>query len=237
MAFLKHIGKHGDRKIVVIFRQLPGDEHMCLCIYPDLLATHWHDSIMRVLESPIGQAAEEFADALHRNLLPDGRTILGALHAERMMKRVNTEQVLMTPTMNSNVKLSELNNILNEMKKGEAAVRKMAEIESTWRALSLDFVPHKDGDVRMPRASDEIIEFLDTHQMELQAIISMGRVVDFFRERGLWMLDGTPAAAAAPPPPAAAVCDKEGLACGPLPCRWRQVSPAVHPRRGPRRAA
>lgn len=129
MAFLKHIGKHGDRKIVVVFRQIPGDEHMCLCIYPDLLATHWHDTIMKVLESPVGQAAEEFADALNRNLLPDGRNILGALHAERMMKRVNTEQVLMTPTINSNVKLSELNKILNEMKKGEDAVRKMAEID------------------------------------------------------------------------------------------------------------
>ena len=129
MAFLKHIGRHGDRKVVVIFRQIPGDDHMCLCIYPDLLATHWHDTIMRVLESPVGQAAEEFADALNRNLLPDGRNILGALHAERMMKRVNTEQVLMTPTMNSNVKLVELNKILNEMKKGEDAVRKMAEID------------------------------------------------------------------------------------------------------------
>jgi len=129
MAFLKHIGKHGDRKVVVIFRQIPGDDHMCLCIYPDLLATHWHDTIMRVLESPVGQAADEFADALNRNLLPDGRNILGALHAERMMKRVNTEQVLMTPTMNSNVKLVELNKILNEMKKGEDAVRKMAEID------------------------------------------------------------------------------------------------------------
>lgn len=129
MAFLKHIGKHGDRKIVVIFRQLPGDEHMCLCIYPDLLPSHWHDTIMKVLESPVGQSSEEFADALHRNLLPDGRNILGALHAERMMKRVNTEQVLMTPTPTSNVKLSELNNILNEMKKGEDAVRRMAEID------------------------------------------------------------------------------------------------------------
>ena len=129
MAFLKHIGKHGDRKVVVIFRQIPGDDHMCLCIYPDLLATHWHDTIMRVLESPVGQAADEFADALNRNLLPDGRNILGALHSERMMKRVNTEQVLMTPTMNSNVKLVELNKILNEMKKGEDAVRKMAEID------------------------------------------------------------------------------------------------------------
>jgi len=129
MAFLKHIGKHGERKIAVIFRQIPGDDHMCLVIYPDLLPSHWHDTIMKVLESPVGQTSDELADALNRNLLPDGRTILGALHAERMMKRVNTEQVLMTPTMSSNVKLSELNKILNEMKQGEDAVRKMAEID------------------------------------------------------------------------------------------------------------
>ena len=73
MAFLKHIGKHGDRKVAVIFRQIPGDDHMCLCIYPDLLPISIHDPMMKVLESPVGQAAEEFADALNRNILPDGR--------------------------------------------------------------------------------------------------------------------------------------------------------------------
>ena len=131
MAFLKHIGKHGDRKVAVIFRQVPGDEHMCLCIYPDLLSMNLHDPLMKVLESPVGQAAEELADALHRNIFPDGRNMLQTLHAERLMKRVQTEAILMTPTMQSNVRLSELNKILNEMKKGEDAVRKMAEIDSS----------------------------------------------------------------------------------------------------------
>ena len=129
MAFMKHIGTHGDRKVCILFRQVPGEDHMSLVVYPETLQAHWQDSVQKVLESTIGQSAEEFADALNRNLLPDGRNILGALHAERMMKRVNTEQVLMTPTMNSNVKLVELNKILNEMKKGEDAVRKMAEID------------------------------------------------------------------------------------------------------------
>jgi hypothetical protein len=131
MAFLKHIGKHGDRKVAVIFRQIPGDDHMCLCIYPDLLPISIHDPLMKVLESPVGQAAEEFADALNRNILPDGRNMLQTLHGERLMKRVQTEQVLMTPNMNSNVRLSELNKILNEMKKGEDAVRKLAEIDNS----------------------------------------------------------------------------------------------------------
>lgn len=130
MAFLKHIGRHGDRKVAVIFRQIPGDDHMCLVIYPDVLPSHMHDSIMKVLESPVGQSSEDFADALHRNLFPDGRNMLETLHAERMMKRVNAEQILVTPTLNSSVKLSELNTILNEMKLGEGAVRRLAEIDA-----------------------------------------------------------------------------------------------------------
>lgn len=127
---MKHIGRHGDKKVVVIFRQIPGDDHMCLVIYPDLLPMHIHDPIMKVLESPVGQQEEELANALHRNILPDGRNMLTTLHGERLMKRVNTEQVIMTPNNKSTVKLSELNNILNEMKKGADAVAKMAELDA-----------------------------------------------------------------------------------------------------------
>jgi predicted esterase YcpF (UPF0227 family) len=129
MAFLKHIGRHGDRKVAVVFKQIPGDDHMCLVIYPDLLPMHIHDPIMKVLESPVGQAADEFADVLHRNLLPDGRNMLETLHSERVMKRVQTEQVILTPNASSTVKLSELNDILNQMKQGSDAVRKLAEID------------------------------------------------------------------------------------------------------------
>jgi hypothetical protein len=129
MAFLKHIGRHGDRKVAVVFKQIPGDEHMCLVIYPDLLPMHIHDPIMKVLESPVGQAAEELADVLHRNLLPDGRNMLETLHVERVMKRVQTEQVILTPNASSTVKLSELNDILNQMKQGADAVKKMADLD------------------------------------------------------------------------------------------------------------
>jgi hypothetical protein len=127
--FLKHIGRHNDRKVVVIFKTIPAMDHMCLVIYPEILPAHWHDAIMRVLESDVGQQADEFADALHRNFLPDGRNILETLHREGMMKKANTEQVIMTPNTNSTIRLDELNKMLNEMKMGEEAVRRMAEID------------------------------------------------------------------------------------------------------------
>jgi hypothetical protein len=127
---LKHIGRHGDRKVAILFREIPGEDHMCLVVYPETLPTHIHDSIMKTLESEVGQQATNLADALHRNLLPDGRVQLVALHQEGMMKKIPTNQVIVTPNTQSTVKLDELNKILREMESGEQAMKKMQELDA-----------------------------------------------------------------------------------------------------------
>jgi hypothetical protein len=127
---LKHIGRHGDRKVAILFREIPGEDHMCLVVYPETLPTHIHDSIMKTLESEVGQQATNLADALHRNLLPDGRVQLVALHQEGMMKKIPTNQVIVTPNTQSTVKLDELNRILREMETGEQAMKKMQELDA-----------------------------------------------------------------------------------------------------------
>jgi hypothetical protein len=127
MSFLKHIGRHGDRKIALLFREVPNEEHMCLVIYPDTLPAPWEAAIMKALESDVGQQAEQFADALHRSFLPDGRVILDTLHREKMIKKIRTADVLITPRSDSTIRLDELNKMLNEMKQGEAAIKKLAE--------------------------------------------------------------------------------------------------------------
>jgi len=47
-----------------------------------------------------------------------------------MLKKVQTELIVMTPQPNTRIKLSDLNKILDEMKMGEAAVKKLAEMDS-----------------------------------------------------------------------------------------------------------
>jgi hypothetical protein len=126
---IKHIGRHGDRKVAILFREVPNEDHMCLVIYPETLPTHIHDSIMRTLESPVGQQATNLAEALHRGILPDGRPQLEALHREGMIKKVPTSQVIVTPTPTSSVKLDELNRIVKEMDTGEAAVKRLQELD------------------------------------------------------------------------------------------------------------
>ena len=126
---IKHIGKHGDRKVAIVFREVPGEEHMALVVYPETLPIAFHDAIMKVIESPVGQQAENLGDALFRSLLSDGRAMLQTLHQEGMIKKVQAKQVTVTPGGSSSVNLDEMNTIIRKMKVGEEAVREMAELD------------------------------------------------------------------------------------------------------------
>jgi len=131
MSFLKHVGKHGDRKVAIIFREVPGEPHMCLVTYTETLNQHIHDPLIRCIESDIGQHAESLSDALNRTLGLDGRPILQVLHQEGLLKKVQTENIVVTPNSQTKIKLNELNKILTEMKQGEDAVRRMADMDKS----------------------------------------------------------------------------------------------------------
>jgi hypothetical protein len=130
MAFTRHVGKHGDRKVAIVFREVPGEPHMCLVVYTELLNRTVHDPLVKCIESDIGQNSKNLADALNRSYTTDGLIILQKLHAEGQLKKVQTEQIVMTPTPGTQIKLNELNKILDEMETGEAAVKKLAEMDN-----------------------------------------------------------------------------------------------------------
>jgi hypothetical protein len=104
---------------------------MCLVSYTELLNAHIHDPLVSCIESDIGQNSKDLADALNRTHTRDGKNILQVLHVEGMLKKVNTEQIVMTPAPNVRIKLNELNKILDEMEQGESATRKMAEMDKS----------------------------------------------------------------------------------------------------------
>lgn len=131
MSFLRHVGKIGDRKVAIIFREVPGEPHMCLVTYTETLNRHIHDPMMQCIESSIGQSSENLADALNRTHTKDGKYILQVLHSEGLIKKVQTSQVVVTPTSGSKIRLDELNKILDEMAQGENAIRKLAELDAS----------------------------------------------------------------------------------------------------------
>ena len=127
---LKHVGKHNDKRCVIVFRKIPELEHMALVIYSDLLPRMIHDEVMRAVESPQGQEAKEISDVLFRTIMADGHNCLESLHRNGLMKKVPTNQVLVTPTTTSSVRLDELNDILDEMQKGEEAMKRLQDLDA-----------------------------------------------------------------------------------------------------------
>jgi hypothetical protein len=131
MSFIRHVGKHGDRKVAIIFREVPNEPHMCLVTYTETLNRHMHDPMMKTIESDIGQNSANLADALNRSYTTDGKFMLQTLHQEGLLKKVQTSQVVMTPNSQTSIRLDELNKMLNEMELGEAAVKRLAELDSS----------------------------------------------------------------------------------------------------------
>jgi hypothetical protein len=130
MNFLRHVGKIGDRKVALVFREVPNEPHMCLVTYTETLNQHIHEAVINCIESQIGQSSENLADALNRTHTKDGKYVLQLLHKENLLKKVQTSQVIMTPNPKTSIKLDELNKILNEMQQGEQAVKRLAEINT-----------------------------------------------------------------------------------------------------------
>lgn len=63
--------------------------------------------------------------------------------------------------------------------------RKLRDIENVWRVMTLEYTPHNDTEMFLVKLSEEVIENLESHQLELQTMIGMGKFVDFFRDRVL----------------------------------------------------
>lgn len=170
MSFLRHVGKINDRKVAIIFRELPNEPHMCLLVYTEILNAHLHDALIKTIESDIGQHSDNLADALNRSYTQDGKIILQVLHHEGLLKKSQTSQVIMTPSPNTSIKLEELNKILDEMQQGEAAVRRLAEIDkSSGLQDPADVARRMRGPQGVPMASSSDVlddTHLSTQRME-----------------------------------------------------------------------
>lgn len=115
---LKHVGrvKTNQRKVVVAYRTVPDEPNNCIVVTTENLMADEHDTLMKLLESNAGQTAYEFAEAMARTLLPDGRNMLAAFHTTGKMVKLATDLIEMTPDTSTNVLLSELNRAIAQQK-------------------------------------------------------------------------------------------------------------------------
>lgn len=116
MANLKHVGrlKNNKRKAIVAYRTLPGDPYSALVVFTDSLAADEHDTLMKLVESAVGQEAYELAEAMDRTYLPDGRRMLVGFHQTGRLFKIPTKDVEMVPNINSVIGLDKLNEVIAE---------------------------------------------------------------------------------------------------------------------------
>lgn len=114
MADTKHVGRvrATNKKVVVVFRTLPGDAFNCLIAPTENLNEAYHDALINLVESPAGQNANEFGEVMARSQFPDGSNMLAALHTQNRLIKVSTDQIDMMPNNSVTVQLSELNQII-----------------------------------------------------------------------------------------------------------------------------
>lgn len=115
---LKHIGRlvKNNRKVVVAYKVVPNEPDQCIVVTTENLMADEHDALMRLVESNTGQEADDLATAMTRSSLPNGRNMLSSLHQTGKMIKVSTNEVEMTPSNNSSIKLSELNEVIAQQK-------------------------------------------------------------------------------------------------------------------------
>lgn len=113
---LKHVGRvvGNRRKVIVAYRVIPGDPEHCLVVQTENLDAGEHDALLREVESASGQDAYEFAEAMARAYLPDGRNMLAGFNATGKLNKVRTNEIEMCPNSNTVINLAELNNVIAE---------------------------------------------------------------------------------------------------------------------------
>ena len=123
----KHVGRliSTGKKVAVIFRYIYDDEGNvtdkthALAVDTDALPNMWVDSFMDAVLSSEGQDTIDFYEVCMRKTLPDGRFILPALVEEGRMRKIRTNEIMMEPDNQIRITLSELNENLEMIAKGE----------------------------------------------------------------------------------------------------------------------
>jgi len=108
---MKHVGKQisTNDKLVVVFREVPGEPDNCLVVKTRALGETDHDSLMSALEGLEGQQANQLADVLHTQMGRNGRPILETLHSTRKIQKLPTNDVALMPDSRNAIPLNQVN--------------------------------------------------------------------------------------------------------------------------------
>ena len=114
--FTKHVGQvvSTGKKCVVVFRTIPNDTSSCLVIQTEDIPSLYHDDLINAVESDSAQEDMDFYKYAQRTQFHDGRTILEGSHQSGWMIKYPTSEIMMLPTLEHKILLSDLNQKLDQ---------------------------------------------------------------------------------------------------------------------------
>ena len=107
---------NNQRRVIVAYKVVPNEPDQAIVVTTENLAAEEHDTLMKLVESPAGQEAEDLATVMMRTSLPDGSNMLARFHTTGKMVKVPTASVQMIPNRNTTILLSELNEAIAQQK-------------------------------------------------------------------------------------------------------------------------
>ncbi len=120
MAFMKHVGRHAStgQRLVVVFMELPDEPENALVVFSDSLPDRYHQALMDAVESNEGQSAKQLYEVLARKVFWHGGQMLTTLHTERLLSKIPSKNIIMTPNTSTNVPLNEILEKMHEIEAG-----------------------------------------------------------------------------------------------------------------------
>lgn len=114
-GMVRHVGKtaNTDRRLVVVYMQIPGRPDHALVVDTDSLPQKYHDDLMTIVQGE-GQKEPILGDILGRRIMPaTGTDMMTALHHAGQLQPIPTKNVIMLPQPNQPIPLDKLIDLMN----------------------------------------------------------------------------------------------------------------------------
>lgn len=108
-GIMKHVGKYGEKKCIVVFREVPDEPENCLIVLSDSLPEVEHNDFMEVIGSLEAQGTGDVSNVLNRRQFTNGENMLNYLHFNKKITKVPVGLVSLTPTATDVIPLADVN--------------------------------------------------------------------------------------------------------------------------------
>ena len=115
---MKHVGKVGEKQVVIVYREVPNEPDNALIVETGSLEPDQHDALMNVVQSAEAQESNNISEVLHRRTFPDGSNMLTSLHYSKKIVKTPVNMVNLTLTPQQVVALEDVNKEIRKIETG-----------------------------------------------------------------------------------------------------------------------